>query len=72
MDFEIAEETRQLRDAIRRFVEREIMPLDEQVKDEDAIPIEIISEARQRGVAAGFYGMYMPEEVGGGGIELLA
>jgi alkylation response protein AidB-like acyl-CoA dehydrogenase len=53
MDFDIAEETRQLRDAIRRFVEREIAPLDEQVRDEDAIPNEIISEARRRGVAAG-------------------
>ncbi|MBI4831815.1 MAG: acyl-CoA dehydrogenase family protein [Candidatus Lindowbacteria bacterium] len=71
MDFEIPEETRQLRDAVRRFVEREIIPLDEQVKGEDAIPIDIITEARRRSVAAGFYGMYMPEEVGGGGIPLM-
>ncbi len=70
MDFEIPEETRQLRDAVRRFIEREIAPLDEQIKDEDVIPIDLITEARRRGVAAGFYGMYMPEEVGGGGLGL--
>ena len=72
MDFDIPEETRQLRDAVRRFVERDIMPLDEQVKNEDVIPIDVIQEARRRGVASGFYGFYMPEEVGGGGIGLLS
>ena len=72
MDFEIPEEIRQLRDAVRRFVDREIRPLDEQVREQDAIPIDTISEARRRGVAAGFYGMYMPEDVGGGGLDLLS
>ncbi|UCD57447.1 MAG: acyl-CoA dehydrogenase family protein [Candidatus Hydrogenedentota bacterium] len=71
MDFEIPEETRQLRDAVRRFIEREIKPLDEQIKEEDDIPLDLITEARRRGVAAGFYGMYMPEEVGGGGLDLI-
>jgi acyl-CoA dehydrogenase len=72
MDFEIPEEIRQLRDAVRKFVDREIKPLDEEVREQDAIPIELISEARRKGVAAGFYGMYMPEEVGGGGLDLFA
>jgi len=72
MDFEIPEEIRQLRDAVRKFVDREIRQLDEEVREQDAIPIELISEARSKGVAAGFYGMYMPEEVGGGGLDLLS
>jgi len=71
MDFDFPEETRQLCDAVRKFVEREIGPLDEEIRERDAIPIELINEARRRGVAAGFYGMFMPEEVGGGGLELL-
>ena len=71
MDFAIPEETRQLCDAVGRFIDREIRPLDEQVKGEDITPPDLIQEARQRGVAAGFYGMFMPEEVGGGGLDLL-
>jgi len=71
MDFEISEETRQLRDAVRRFVERELLPLEERIKEVDAIPLDLITEARRRGVAAGFYGMYMPEDVGGGGLQVL-
>ncbi len=71
MNFEIPEETRQLRDALRRFIEKEIRPLDEQVREQDDIPLDLITEARRRGVAAGFYGMFMPEEVGGGGLSIL-
>ena len=72
MDFVIPEETRQLCDAVRRFVDRDMRPLDEQIKGEDVTPPELIQEARQRGVAAGFYGMFMPEDVGGGGLDILS
>ncbi len=72
MDFEIPEETRQLQDALRRFVDKEIRPLDEHIRERDDIPLDIIMEARRRGVAAGFYGMFMPEEVGGGGLSVLS
>lgn len=72
MDFEISEEVRQLCDAVGKFIDREMRPLDEQIKGEDVTPPELIDEARRRGVAAGFYGMYMPEEVGGGGLDLLS
>lgn len=71
MDFQIPEETRQLREAVRRFIEREIAPLDEQIKEKDEIPIELMAEARRRGYKAGFYGMYMPQDVGGGGVSIL-
>ena len=71
MDFNFPEETRQLCDAVRKFVEREIGPLDEKIREKDAIPIELMNEARKRGVAAGFYGMFMPEDVGGGGLDLM-
>jgi alkylation response protein AidB-like acyl-CoA dehydrogenase len=66
-----------LTDALRDFVAREAMPIEEQhareLQDTGHISgaVEIRRELRKKSVQAGFYGLFMPEEVGGGGVGYL-
>jgi acyl-CoA dehydrogenase len=66
-----------LTDALRDFVAREAMPLEDKHAQElqetghIAGAVEMRRELRKRSVQAGFYGLFMPEEVGGGGVGYL-
>ena len=53
------------RDAVRQFVEREIVPHHEQWERDGIVPRELFATAG----AAGFLGMDVPEEHGGGGVD---
>src|SRR3954447_24792612 len=53
------------RDSFRTFVEREIVPHQQEWDDAGIVPHELFSTAG----AAGFLGMAVPEEVGGGGVD---
>jgi acyl-CoA dehydrogenase len=72
----IPEELLALRDSVRSFVEREVRPIDEAHEHDlletgridSAIAIKERRALRQKSVAAGFYAMHMPEEVGGSGV----
>jgi acyl-CoA dehydrogenase len=55
----------QLLDAVRRFVEERLMPLEAQVAEEDHIPEEVIDEMRDLGL----FGLTIPEEYGGLGLN---
>jgi acyl-CoA dehydrogenase len=75
----IPDELIQLRDSVAKFVEREVRPVEEryreQVLEEGTIPTDVAHaervKLRQKSVAAGFYAMHMPEEVGGMGVNTL-
>ncbi|HWL36888.1 MAG TPA: acyl-CoA dehydrogenase family protein [Frankiaceae bacterium] len=73
----IPEEYVALTDALRDFVEREARPLEEQHAQElqetghITGAVEMRRALRKKSVAAGFYGLFMPEEVGGAGIGYL-
>ncbi len=73
----IPEEYAALTDALRDFVEREARPLEEQHGRElqetghIAGAVELRRALRKKSVAAGFYGLFMPEDVGGAGIGYL-
>ncbi len=73
MEFTIPEELRTLRDSLRRFLQREIIPLEESYRQgkilPDTVPFEEHLKVRRRSREVGFYGIAMPEEVGGGGIS---
>ena len=75
MDFALTEEKRQIVDAIHKFLDREVLPL------ERAHP-EICAEGRfsealhalgagirKKSVDLGYYTLHMPEELGGGGLD---
>ncbi|RMG98440.1 MAG: acyl-CoA dehydrogenase [Chloroflexi bacterium] len=60
-----AKEHLMFRDAFRRFVEREIVPYHAQWEEEGMVSREVWRKAGQ----AGFLGMDVPEEYGGGGVR---
>ena len=87
MDFEVPSEAKQINRAIDDFIDQEVAPLEEQypefldedyqrhIVDDDNRQVpeyrEIVETIREKSVEAGFYGMTMPEEVGGGGVDIL-
>jgi acyl-CoA dehydrogenase len=52
--------------AIRRFVDERLIPLEPKVAEEDAIPAEALAEMR----ALGLFGLSIPEEYGGLGLNM--
>jgi acyl-CoA dehydrogenase len=56
-----------LRDAVRRFVHDRLVPNEDRVEAEDAVPAEIIQEMRDLGLFA----LTVPEEFGGLGLSSL-
>ena len=74
MDFAIPEEVRMILDAHKKFVETELLPLERQhgldKRDPDEeLPQDLVRQVRRRSGDLGFYGIFMPEEVGGGGLD---
>ena len=56
----------QLTDAIRRFVDERLRPLEGQVEEEHAVPAHIVAEMREMGL----FGLSIPEEYGGLGLTM--
>jgi acyl-CoA dehydrogenase len=78
VDFEIPREDRELVDAFRAFLDREVRPVEERFRvrlqedrwDED---MRAAGQAlRRRSAELGFYAAHMPESVGGWGLSNLA
>jgi acyl-CoA dehydrogenase len=73
----IPEELSELRTSLRQFIEREVRPREDpyQAEIRDTGAFESYKEERQkmrrRSAELGFYGVHMPEEVGGGGLSYL-
>jgi len=74
MDFTIPEDVADVCDAIGRFIDREVRPLEEEHRRElveEGVTPHLYGVARSimaRSVEAGFYGLAMPAEIGGGGL----
>ena len=58
-----------LDESLRAFVEKELIPHEEQVERTDRLPPELAAEIRRKAMEAGFYAANMPEELGGGGLD---
>lgn len=87
MDFSVPSEAEQINSALDDFLEQEVEPLEDQhpeflgedyekhIVDDDHLQVpayrEIVETIRKKSVEAGFYGMTMPEEVGGGDVDIL-
>jgi acyl-CoA dehydrogenase len=56
----------QLLDAVRRFVNERLIPLEAKVAEDDAIPADALAEMR----ALGLFGLSIPEEYGGLGLSM--
>jgi alkylation response protein AidB-like acyl-CoA dehydrogenase len=73
----IPDELVELRSSLRRFIDREVRPIEDAHRQEilDTGTFETLKEEtlklRKRSAELGFYGIHMPEEVGGGGLSYL-
>src|SRR5215210_3405014 len=61
-----AEDFRQIRDAVRQLVREDVVPREEQIEDEDAIPADL----RARAAEMGLFGYALPAEYGGLGVTM--
>jgi acyl-CoA dehydrogenase len=55
-----------LRGTVRRFVEERLIPAEDQVEHDDAVPESIVAEMREMGL----FGLSVPEEYGGLGLSM--
>ncbi|MFG2586660.1 acyl-CoA dehydrogenase family protein [Streptomyces sp. NPDC048438] len=70
VDFSLNVEERQIRDTVRTFISKEVMPLEQDVLRNEragapAITLDVLDELRAKARKAGFWGMNTPEEYGG-------
>ncbi len=72
MDLELTPEQKQIVESVRRFVHEEVAPLEADL-DPDASELDPDDHERLVGIvkAMGFYGLDIPEEYGGPGIDLV-
>jgi butyryl-CoA dehydrogenase len=68
MDFELTEEQRMVQETTRAFAEKEVKPVASRLDHEGAYPHE---ELKKLG-AMGLMGVFVPEELGGGGMDRIA
>ena len=76
MDLTLAGEEREIRDWVRTFVTRELMPLEPQVlererRGERGFTLDELRELQDKAKQAGFFGVLTPEEYGGMGLGSL-
>jgi acyl-CoA dehydrogenase len=69
IDFSLPEETRLLVDTVRRFVETEVHPVEDEVDRTATVPAELLKVMKAKAQALGLFAMNMPVEVGGGGLS---
>jgi acyl-CoA dehydrogenase len=68
VDFTLPDEVLMLRDTLRRFVQRELDPISEQVEEDDHIPDEVVAKMAELGL----FGLAIPEAYGGQEQSVLA
>ncbi len=69
MDFSISDEQKMIVEMVRAFVERELMPYEDEVEEAGQIRPDLAEQVKKRAIAAGIYAANMPEELGGGGLD---
>jgi acyl-CoA dehydrogenase len=72
MDFELPEELRMLRDTLRKFVDRELIPIEHESMEGTDLKPEIRADLEKKAKDMGLWLPDVPEEYGGQGLGLLA
>ncbi len=67
MEFELTEEQRIFKDAIRNFVEKEVAPLVEEAEEQETFPVSLFKRMGELGYLCVRY----PVDIGGGGADKL-
>lgn len=72
MDFTLPEELKQLQLLARKFVEREVLPLEKEVEARGELPEGVRLASKKKARELGLWGYSMPREYGGSGLGLLS
>ncbi len=72
MDFALSDEQRAIVETVRAFVDRELVPHEDEVEQLDDVTPELRNEIRTKALNAGLYAANMPEDVGGGGLDAVS
>ncbi len=72
MDFDLPEEIRQLKDTVRKVVDRELIPLEGRSLEDWDLKPEIRASLEAKAKDIGLRLLEVPEEFGGTGLGLLA
>ena len=71
MDFALTDEQEMIVDTVRTFVDRELVPHEDDVERLGDVPPDLVKGIRRRSLDAGIYAANMPTEFGGGGLDNL-
>jgi acyl-CoA dehydrogenase len=69
VEFGLSEEQRLIVEMVRRFVESELIPLEDEVEASGGLAPEKARAVFEKSKALGFYAMNIPEQYGGGGLS---
>ena len=69
MQFDLTEEQRLIVDTVRRFVETELIPLEDEIEETGRLDPAKARAIFEKSRALGFYAMNIPDEYGGGGLS---
>jgi acyl-CoA dehydrogenase len=69
MDFALNDEQRMLLDTVRRFIDEELRPLEDQVEETGILARETALALHEKAKSLGLYALNMPLELGGGGLS---
>ena len=69
MQFSLTEEQQLIIKTTRDFVQRELLPHEQEVEESGRLREELLRELKARAIAAGLYAANMPAEVGGAGLD---
>jgi alkylation response protein AidB-like acyl-CoA dehydrogenase len=72
MNFDLSAEQKMLIETVQAFVQKELLPYEEEVDRNDAVPPALAKQIRERALAAGLYAFNMPESVGGPGLDYVS
>jgi len=72
MDFELTFEQQMVVSTVRKFVEKELYPFEDEVERLDDVRPEVATAIRSRALDAGIYAANMPAELGGGGLDAVS
>ena len=72
MDYQLPEELRLLQETVRRFVDRELIPIEQDSMDGPKLKAEVQESLEEKAKAIGLWLFDVPEEYGGQGLGLLA
>ena len=71
MDFELSHEQQLIVETARAFVEQELYPHEAEVEKTDQLRPELIKQIQSKAIEQGLYAANMPEELGGGGLDIV-